>query len=536
MAVLVNIVLVNIPGPVDKVHAHIQTSLTPGPDLEWGTGDERIILRHTGGEPLLEHETTIRLIVDGLETTITGTDLDWPDGRLEIGDSWNHTTSIELNAVVETRITYRAASTSLVSDQRIIAERTSCATDTKGPTATFEQTPADLSVTNGNQSVTIKATLLDQCSGVNETAVPQLHYTLSTGSPINMTSTGIRTWQATVPAPPTGWNGSGGQTFSYYLTNMKDKAGNTANTSTEDDYIQSTAPATTYVNNYTITFGSVANWNNSRAAGDAAHATLTTGQSGSSGTTTLNADSIVRNHPKWNDEEKAYAPGGGEAKYERNIAQPIRYGTQDGSGGSGAISSVTLYIHQKIPNHINDGWQLGVCIYGTCSKPSNFIEGTSTLTTLSYDVTALRPGGGNWKWSDLKDIEIQITPRVIYDSTNEHDQDDNLRVDHAYIKIGYQPTQDLKIDADFPTIPNSGIWDLELRYRASGETFRVLVWNGSSWNPRPQLLGSTIFTDWTTELTTAEYNGGAPQIRFESLQTKPLAGGELHIDYIRVQS
>jgi hypothetical protein len=79
---------------------------------------------------------------------------------------------------------------------------------------------------------------------------------------------------------------------------------------------------------------------------------------------------------------------------------------------------------------------------------------------------------------------------------------------------------------------------LELDYRATGETFRVEVWNPTlptpAFVPRGTTLTATTSTAWSYTLTAAEFNGGVPRIRFVDLNAGNTVAGSLALDYVRL--
>jgi hypothetical protein len=106
--------------------------------------------------------------------------------------------------------------------------------------AQWRQNPSDLSSsTMGN--VTINVTVADDGSGVNTSVNPRLWYRLNNGSNPAYTDYGPMTyvsgteWSASFFA---NWTLYGGYTLEYYVSEMTDNIGRTANSSMRSDYIQ----------------------------------------------------------------------------------------------------------------------------------------------------------------------------------------------------------------------------------------------------------------------------------------------------------
>lgn len=97
-----------------------------------------------------------------------------------------------------------------------------------------------------------------------------------------------------------------------------------------------------------------------------------------------------------------------------------------------------------------------------------------------------------------------------------------------------QSDYNLEIVADFTGVP-TGTHELQIRYRLGGtdEDVDVEVWDGSVWTDRGDLTAETL-TVFTYTLTSAEYNGGAPQIRFVDKVADDTTQTSLDLEYVRV--
>lgn len=92
--------------PVD-LHAEVQTRLACGAG-GWGTGDERVVVEHAGGDALARDRTGIEVLADGTATDYAVGTLGGPfsDGALGVGERWNHTQAIPAGAEVRVRVFY----------------------------------------------------------------------------------------------------------------------------------------------------------------------------------------------------------------------------------------------------------------------------------------------------------------------------------------------------------------------------------------------------------------------------------------------
>lgn len=77
------------PTAQDRTFVDLSGHVMDGDD-GWGSGDEVVRLTHTGGEPLEEDPTTVRITVDGTTRVYAGQDLgsSFSDGTFTIGERW----------------------------------------------------------------------------------------------------------------------------------------------------------------------------------------------------------------------------------------------------------------------------------------------------------------------------------------------------------------------------------------------------------------------------------------------------------------
>lgn len=106
------VLLFSLPGPTERVHVDLGLSLEKGSGA-WGSGDEKLVLTHLGGEPLTRGRTTIEVLVEGTPTSYEGAGLGSVfDGDFVLGEEWRATRTIasgqrvEITVVGPTAIVY----------------------------------------------------------------------------------------------------------------------------------------------------------------------------------------------------------------------------------------------------------------------------------------------------------------------------------------------------------------------------------------------------------------------------------------------
>ncbi|HEV8359539.1 MAG TPA: type IV pilin [Candidatus Thermoplasmatota archaeon] len=99
------LMIVSLPGPTPRQHSDLALTLDRGGSA-WGSGNERVLLSHLGGDPFETGSTVITVAVNGALTTYEGGSLGGPfsDGVFKIQEEWSATQSIAASAVVEVSI------------------------------------------------------------------------------------------------------------------------------------------------------------------------------------------------------------------------------------------------------------------------------------------------------------------------------------------------------------------------------------------------------------------------------------------------
>jgi hypothetical protein len=427
-----------------------------------------------------------------------------------------------------------------------------CSQDTTPPTITsLTHSPADVrSDTPGAVNVTIVAN--DGCVGVDEANLPVLRYRINDGTnpaytiAAPMTFAGNATWTGTIPSPP--WSGQAEKTLEYYVNEVRDKNGNMATSVINSDLVEGVYTYT-YVNSFPNppAAGTVTSFSNSQSASDSGAASSLTerGTPQLQQTLLFNANSVVSS-TDWTNPGNVYASDDVYATTSptctNNAFCPngLRVAVQDpATGQSGAITAVIVRAEVSVSPFSNDGFGLQACVTTQtpqCNTQTGALTGSGTDIVLSYDVTNLRPGGGAWTWSNIRDLEVII---FAYQSASK---DGTWRVDRINVEVTYETTQyDMQIRHEFSGVPaGGGTRILQLRYYTNqADTFVVRVCQDSNptcgtWTTRGTILNASSFTNWSYTLTAAEYNSGSPRIRFHDSDATGISQGILYLDYVRV--
>lgn len=217
------------------------------------------------------------------------------------------------------------------------------------------------------------------------------------------------------------------------------------------------------------------------------------------------------------------------ATYARNTSPPdyLQLTLADPpAGAAGTITQVLVKAELSIAGKANDDFALQACFGLTCSAQGPALGVTATDAVYTLDATTLRPGGGSWSWSDIAALEARAVPLAT------GSRDGTWRVDRVWLEVS-SPAYTETIEVSWTGVP-AGTHALQLSARTVGETFRVQVWDGTAWNTRGAALASDSLTPWVYTMTAAEWQSGAPRLRFvDVLPTSPVQG-TLHLDYVEV--
>lgn len=521
-----------LPRPQKETEVDLAVTVEKGA-LGWGSGDEFVKVVHRGGETLSDAQTTIVVRLGATTNRYTAATLGGPfaDGRFAIGEIWTKTYTIQDDQFVDVDVLLSGDETEQLAATTTL--ETPCSDDLSPPTVSaWEQTPADVDVATAG-AVVVKATLVDDCSGVDASVAPGLQYrvydAIAWNSPPIAMSLVSGTWQASIPDPM--WANYGLKTLEYKVTGMADDRGNVGASEVRSDVVN---PAPTYFDTVTANVGTVTNFNNAQSASDAgAEAELKEAATGNSPVAsdryaTSQVSSGVTdpgNAIGSPNDNHAIVPGNNNWLRVGGFSQALGTITKVELGFEGKTSGTRTDDSLKFSYRIS-------AVTGSTSK--TFVPGT-TDGQRYVDVTSDRttgPSPPGWTWQNVVDLEVQSD----WVKNGSEDALDFL-VDAQWLRVTYTETvYNMSIRTTFAAVPDGPNGEeLQLKYRVSADTFRVQVWNGTAWNTRGTDLISATSTTWSYGLTAAEYNGGAPRVRFIDVTPNGAQQGFLYLDYGRVR-
>lgn len=517
-----SILVLSIDGPVDEVHADMTFQAFPGAD-GWNTGDETVRLTHQGGESIPAATLAIVVAIESNAYTFGPADFDgdFADGELTIGETWSTTFTIHQNHTVKATAIHDSNAVLFLATIRSPPSSVSCAGDTSPPSVqVWQQTPNDVThLTNG--SVTVTATLGDDCSGPNDAIVPSLEHRIGNGTWTDggpMALTGGSQWTGSIPDPT--WGAHSGELLEYRIVNMTDVSANVGTSTVRSDLIAAVDPIQ-YVQSFVEHAGSVVDFPNAQSASDGnAEAVL----SESSGVITLLGTTATGSGAS-NPSNAAGNPDGSHATLPGSNDKVTVSGF-DTAGLSGGITKVEMvFVGHYTGIRINDDLDLladagsGFITVDSAHVPPLLFDGTHRVDITSLDAS--------WTWNDVAAVEL----RANYDRNNGDDGIDFL-IDAMFLEVTTAASNDLDLEFHFPTLVAGTTHTLEIDYSVADDTFAVEVWDGSAWNARGDAMTATSTTSWSYQLTAQEASID-PVIRFVDASAADPAGS-LMIEHARV--
>lgn len=428
-----------------------------------------------------------------------------------------------------------------------------CNGDITPPTGTLSQNPADIKTTTSG-AITIGVVEADDCAGVDQTTNPHIFYRFNSGSNPAYTDSGpmtkgaTSTWSGTIPSQS--WPTLVGQTVEYYVTGMRDLNGNLGTTAVAQDVVDGVF-LYNYVTSNTPTTGTVSVFANAQSASDSgAEATIAEGAVPSSSATQIFGSSGVVLSLGWTastgtvatavaGSDTAYALFAGTCTPSPCKLNDLKVALADPASTSGTVTSVVLKAEASIPGDSNDGFAMQGCILGgSCTAYSGVtVPGAgSTDVTLTYDITAIKPGciGCAWTLTDITNLQAAI-------DLTQNGGHATWKVNYVYVQVTFfGNSYSTNVQFGFTGVPAGTTHTLEIRHRVTGDTFNVQVCQDAlvtcaTWTTRGSSLTAATATTYTYALTALEYNAGAPRIRFTDA-TSSTTQGNLFIDYARVST
>lgn len=525
-------ILLSFEGPVERPETNLTLSITPGTG-SWGTGDERIVIRHLGGDELRANELVVRYAINGGATqTVTGAALGLTNGKLVIGQAWmspaltlQSVDNVALTVVHSGNANFVLAAATVIPAQ--ITAGAACPFDTTIPSVQW-QAPVPNANTAFSGAFTLTAKLTDDCAGVNPATIPKLNWAIVSGGPsgqIDMTSLGNDLWRATIPTPSGGWALQGFRTLQYSMSPIADARGNSGSSATVNDLIELSGAQVRFVNTAQAIAPTPALVNpGNLQAQDGAVTTLTEGGGGCTGGTitlaTSGATDVSQAGSSGNNPQDATTSNDGWRHESDSPPVAMRFGFPNPTPGC-EITQVRIRIEQSIQRYSNDGWTVQACGVGglNCGTVSAFqasgvTQGSSNPTdvVLTFDVTSLPPAAG-WSWTSINDLEVNIIP------TQQGSKDNNggtsrWRLDFLELLVTSAPAYTGTAQLDWTGLPSGTAYYLEIGYTGSDESFNVNVWNGASYTTRGTLTaGAAPGTIFFYALAPSEVIGNAVRVR-----------------------
>src|SRR5688572_15847029 len=237
-------------GPQDTLHIDLELRIDPGVDADWDTGDEKLQLRHLGGEAMQAGDTVIAYENAGSTTTHTGTSgagalgSAFSDGELTIGETWESPDDLELaqDEVVAVDVVGTAGESTLLATGEVTGRgvltggASGCAPDVADPTSSWTNVPDNFDAAELDTTLTVTLTGADNCD-LNESATVTIKWGYST-PPTDFTDTMTGpgpAWTYTLPAQV--WTAHSGDTIYWQAFGIDDTAGNTANSAIGSEFI-----------------------------------------------------------------------------------------------------------------------------------------------------------------------------------------------------------------------------------------------------------------------------------------------------------
>ncbi len=296
----------------------------------------------------------------------------------------------------------------------------------------------------------------------------------------------------------------------------------------------------TYVTSYIAANGTILNFANMQSNATGVYASMTEGNTivpGGKINATANAKNINDDTTdNLNDlladdtaggTPSLVVPGDGWYTVDSGFRMYIDGFNTTGIGAS--ISAVTLWVQYSVePGYGGNRWVRwalqGTGLSNTGIRPSN---GDVDVIN-SYDLFAQ----GVNTVSEISTLDIDFR-------NNDGGGSDAVSFDYVWIEVSYNgaSTYDLNITTDTTSVPVDTNHYLEINYsRDASDTYNVSIYNGTAWNANRGSLNAAAGT-WSVlnvSLTTGEYNGGNPRIRYIDTNPSGTSQGNLYIDYQRI--
>jgi FlaG/FlaF family flagellin (archaellin) len=526
------------------------TESPPDADVAFVNDGTRAVLAHRGGEPILLTSGFLILNVAGAEVRydLTAVADQTADGRYwRIGEtlclSGPSPPDPARPCLLQEQTVLGAA---VVAGGGLLADEGErggdagpCPLDNAAPTVpgpwTFD--PANvLSTTTG--PVTVRFTATDDCSGMDDAVAPQMVYRINDGSDpafspmTSITNEGPGAWSGVVPAQS--WNLLGGQSLDVRASGLADANGNVAG---DTAVVTEPIGVVTLVRTVTAATATTGTADPLSAAQDGENDNPmvvteagTVGPAGSvgptkfSGTTVVNSGAVNPNNVLSSNDVRADLDTGGDYVDVSGFDLP--------SEATG-VTSISIGYEGRKASGQAPTTRLDYKIGG-----GSFVTNLATIPeTSTSDADKTRTLTGTFSVADVEAMTVRLS-RI--GSTGG-----NPQVDHVFVSVTYSTapvtTYSLDLTLDFAGTSDGASETLKLRYKTSGDTFEVQVWDAlaSAYVSRGTLSSASYATfDYTLvdNGVIDEYNGGSPRVRIIDLTPSGTTAGTLDLDSARMET
>lgn len=238
-----SVTVLSFEGPEDVDRAQVHYQLGPGAG-GWGDGDETLIVRHLGGEPISTQDVRVIFRTDGFQEERSAASLGMAE-TFSAGDFWIRD-DLTVPLADELNVLFIQGSKNVVQSQAKLSSTSPtsgistpggggggpvdpCVADASAPDVNlWTQTPSDVDTTH-NGPVTVRARAVDDCAGVDSTVTPTLQWRINDGSnpswndaTMSLQSPGI--WEGEIPSQVYALQAL--QTLEYRIGPLEDNNGN----------------------------------------------------------------------------------------------------------------------------------------------------------------------------------------------------------------------------------------------------------------------------------------------------------------------
>lgn len=159
---------------------------------------------------------------------------------------------------------------------------------------------------------------------------------------------------------------------------------------------------------------------------------------------------------------------------------------------------------------------------------------TRSLTSTDAHHTLNVFGDRSWTVADISQLAVRVEATSLSGGTALID-----RIYATATTTSGPVTFAMDVEMAFAGVPVGLTHTLQLNYQvaAGGDTFAVALWDGAAWRTCTGALSATSLAAYTCSLVLpAEYQGGAPRIRFTDADPGGSTQTTLSLDYVRVAS